>query len=458
MGDGCKDTCKKCEKPKILQEDREKHFKELWALGSSAARYDYLSRLMISYEPKSRNTLPDRAKKHIKVYRLKNSEGKMQKVCKPMFLQTFGINHSVSETAFKKAMLKGSITPEKRGRSEPKNKTTEAQKRSVRRHIEQIQRVPSHYCRVRTRKEYYFEASLNFERLFKLYCEWVVDTGLPSEEKATKSMYREIFMTECNIGFNEPLSDQCVIHARWRNGTREEREEMFEEYECHLSWYNYIKKTKAQEKEYASTDEGADFCLGCFDLQKVLTLPRSSISVMFYLRKLSLYNFTVFELFSNRGYCFLWNETIAHRGANEVASCLMKFVEKMASQGKKRFSLYSDSPSGQNRNRMVFALWLYLAVKHGVSLTHRFFESGHSFSEVDSIHGNIETESRDKEIFHPDQWVQQIMNAKQNGESYDIDHLTTETCLDFHQFVNELYWEKDTDRETVKWSTVKQVS
>jgi len=61
---------------------------------------------------------------------------------------------------------------------------------------------------------------------------------------------------------------------------------------------------------------------------------------------------------------------------------------------------------------MVFALWLYVAQILEIDVSHIFFESGHSFSEVDAMHGRIETESKYKELFHPDEWVSLIRGAK----------------------------------------------
>jgi len=45
-----------------------------------------------------------------------------------------------------------------------------------------------------------------------------------------------------------------------------------------------------------------------------------------------------------------WPEVAAQKGANEIASCLMDYIQIRAAHGTKIFELFSDNCSGQNRN------------------------------------------------------------------------------------------------------------
>jgi len=40
---------------------------------------------------------------------------------------------------------------------------------------------------------------------------------------------------------------------------------------------------------------------------------------------------------SKDGFAYVWNESIASRGACEIASCVIDFIEQNASEGKKEF-------------------------------------------------------------------------------------------------------------------------
>ena len=46
----------------------------------------------------------------------------------------------------------------------------------------------------------------------------------------------------------------------------------------------------------------------------------------------------------------VWDETIASRGAEENASCLLKYCREKALAGVTSLQAYSDACGGQNRN------------------------------------------------------------------------------------------------------------
>jgi len=98
-----------------------------------------------------------------------------------------------------------------------------------------------------------------------------------------------------------------------------------------------------------------------------------------------------------------------------VGSCLFEFIKgKVENEGCRNFIFYSDSPTGQNRNRMVFGTFLWASSKFQVNIMHRFRKSGHRYSEVDSIHDRIEQESCHKDLFALPEWLDVIMKAKQS--------------------------------------------
>jgi len=65
-----------------------------------------------------------------------------------------------------------------------------------------------------------------------------------------------------------------------------------------------------------------------FDLQKALPTPKSEVSLFYYSRKLSTYNFSIWDLTNDEVSCFVWNETISGRGSNEICSCLFPILKK----------------------------------------------------------------------------------------------------------------------------------
>lgn len=62
----------------------------------------------------------------------------------------------------------------------------------------------------------------------------------------------------------------------------------------------------------------------CFDLQKTLPTPLLTTNKVYYLRQLWTYNFCVHDLISGKSFMYVWNETIAQRGSQEIVLCLIE--------------------------------------------------------------------------------------------------------------------------------------
>lgn len=91
-----------------------------------------------------------------------------------------------------------------------------------------------------------------------------------------------------------------------------------------MAAYAYAQKKK--DKLIARDDKTkASFA---FDLQQCLPTPCLTTSVSFYKRQLWSFNLTVHNLATDKATCYMWDETIAARSANEIASCLLSFAFK----------------------------------------------------------------------------------------------------------------------------------
>lgn len=50
--------------------------------------------------------------------------------------------------------------------------------------------------------------------------------------------------------------------------------------------------------------------------------------------------------------CFFWHEGLGKRGANEIGTCLYKFLEELSTKHPdKDIILYSDNCCGQQKNK-----------------------------------------------------------------------------------------------------------
>lgn len=455
----CSSKCiKKCSE-NIEETEREYIFKCYWELGSHERQWDFISKFVSSHEPKRIKAKgPNRSR--IMKYTLPTSnDSKSVAVCRTMFLNTLSISEkpvrtlfdkqsSVNENVHKVTDLRG------RHRNRPK-KLSDNILNSVKDHVNALAPVESHYCRKSSSKKY-LDGQLSYKRLHLLYLEWF-DEKIYGSKKATLRQYQDIVNSNFNIAFYTPKKDQCDKCHAYKN-IKEPTEQQKTEQEIHLQYKTLARSLKEINKTEAEKCQNGEIVTACFDMQKILTCPFGNVSIFYYKRKLNLYNFTVYDMSQKNGYCYMWSEANGKKGANEVCSGLMLFMQSKIDGGTKQFKFWSDNCSGQNRNRIVFALYQYIVQKYDVeSITHRFLEVGHTQNEGDSVHSVIEGASNNRTIYTPEQWFNLIRWAKTSGEAYRVQEMTINDIQDCRVLLEGKNWTKNNDNEKVAWGKVKEI-
>jgi len=192
---------------------------------------------------------------------------------------------------------------------------------------------------------------------------------------------------------------------------------------------------KVQARISKETDKATEgLVVAAFDLQQVLTCPKLRVGSAYYLRKMNVYNLTVLELQTMSGFCYTWNETVGKRGTNEIATVLLTWMGPVDDSKAKHVVLYSDTCGGQNRNKiMCTALILFLATaKHINIIEQKFFESGHSQCECDSMHSCIQGEINRRDIHIPSEYLQ-CMKAACKKKPYTVKELKLQDFADFEK-------------------------
>lgn len=230
--------------------------------------------------------------------------------------------------------------------------------------------------------------------------------------------------------------------------------ELQESYDLHIKNKDKVRDLKNTDKE---TFDKSTSTVAIFDLEKVLNIPQSPVGIFHYKRKYSVYNFTVYDSTNCQGYCYVWHQKIAKRGAIEIGSCLLQFIKNEHERGIKEKSFYFDGCGGQNKNRFIFALYIYIVKMMQMTITHRFFTTGHGQSEGDSMHSTVERELKYKVVYTPDQIYSTIMNAKVSGNKYKVTEMIQADFLDIKALISEKNWMKDENGNKVQWSKVLEV-
>ena len=233
-------------------------------------------------------------------------------------------------SAYAKQIVGGVVTPELRCKHTTRpTKISEERKDEVKRHIESFASIESHYCRKDTNKQY-LSPNLSVAKMHSLYLEKHANSA---HSPVSESYSRLVFNTEYNLAFHRPMRDQCDLCKSFQNSNNDEKAKLQEEYDRHISNKLLSRASKDSDKLKAKAAD-TDFVAACFDLEEVLLTPHSFESVLYYKRRLNTFNFTLYNMGTKDGYCYVWNKTMACRGASEIASCVLHFIKTMSESGK----------------------------------------------------------------------------------------------------------------------------
>ena len=372
-------TCRyKCN-VNFTEEDRGKLCSEYWKLGDYARQKDFILSNVDRFDVQRQRTRGERkrTKTQSVVYSFKKGS-EVVRVCKRFFLKTIDISHGPLITALKGRGEAGPFVGEdRRGRHTPANKASDGVIQRVKTHIESFPQIESHYTRSGSRR-CYLDQKLSINKMYRLYkveCE----KEDPPVAPVGAMTYRRIFCNGYNLSFFRPRKDQCSKCSKFKILEGGGKEAFRATYESHLRRKEEAQMAKAADKVRA-TEEKDTFVSAIFDLQSVLQIPSSDVSLFYYSRKLCVYNLCFYSSAPpNEAHCYCWSEVEGGRGSNEIGTCLFQWLSQLPPTVKE-VSFYSDTCGGQNRNQNVAALLMYAVQKTQVeTITHNFLESGHSY-------------------------------------------------------------------------------
>lgn len=457
-----KESCliKKCRircYEKIDETQRQVIFQKFWNLGNHDKHLDFLAKHVIR-KPKKVITTKNKKKSRREftfLYNFTFNESLIQ-VCKTFFLNTLDITDIWIRTVMSKIDRSeiGVGSPDNRGRTLKNNLQLQKVRKFIRQHIDSLPVMDSHYIRKDSSRKYLQVDIQSLSQMYRLYVQWAKETKVSI---ATYRQYRYIFEYEYNIGFFIPKKDQCDECERYLMANDiGKKAELEEKYNKHINNKEIVRKLKDEDKKLAQEDNTLN--VACYDLQKILVTPLKDVSIFYYKLKYSTFNFTIFDIGNTNAFCYVWHEIIAKRGANEIGSFVLDYIENKSKDGVTQFIFYSDNCAGQNRNRFIYAMYAFAVQKFGVSIIHRFLEKGHTQNEGDSVHALIERQKKGKVIYTPDQWIMLIKMAKVIGDPYIVKEVCQNSVYDLKKLINkERNWTKDEKGNNIKWNEIRQI-
>lgn len=394
-------------------------------------------------------------------YTLLDANGVAHHVCKKFFSKCLKIDPNQANRAFESITTNPSAI-DRRGKATPTTKTKLNDELYVKQFINKFPRYISHYNRKNSDK-YYLAPNLNIRRMYieyKLVCE------LYKRTVVSEYVFRDIFNTKFNLHFKRPKTDTCKtcdqINASLKNDTlsfkaKKEKEEMKKEHLICVEKKNLQFKADVDE---AKKSNGEIKCY-TFDLQKTLETPSLSTSNAYYKRQLWTFNCCVYDEITKKGFMYMWSEDIGSRGANEIASCLIKHLTTYADENTKKIYLYSDSCPGQNRNiktTLLLKKALYL-LNYVEIISQKFFVPGHSFNSCDRCFALIERQkTKTTEIFIPKHWQNIVRVAKKTEPKFEVIQMSRN---DFYssEILTQLIVNRKvtTNRKKINWFNIDTI-
>jgi hypothetical protein len=382
--------------------------------------------------------------------------GVRTRVCKNFFLKTLSISNRAVLTAIANRTEAGVFGGmDGRGRAPASNKTEEERMKEVHDHIKSFPKTESHHCRKDTKREY-LDSRLTITKMYALYLEMLKNKHGELQKPVSEAVYRRTFVENYNLGFYHPKKDQCEECTKFELMSADEKENYKTNIEQHKERSQEAQAAKAFDKTRAK--EQANFRSITFDLQSVLQVPCSDVSLMYYKRKLCCYNLTVYEQAPpNDAYCYLWSEVDGKRGSNEIGTCLFKYLTELPPEITE-ISMFSDTCGGQNRNQNVTAILLHAVrtIDHISVIEQKFLEKGHSYMECDSMHSAIERAKKNTAVFSISAW-RAIFELSRNKHPYKVKQLQFNEFLDCKALCDETIKNrtKDVNGKVVNWLKIK---
>lgn len=447
----CKRSCYR-----FSDEIRENIFQSYWDQGNLQSQREFIVR-HVKKEPVKRQTAGPESRRQATLQYFFPFQNQSLQVCQMFFLNTLGISFRTVRTSLKKVTVTGTIEKDKRGgRRESLIENDSIIRKMIEQHIERFPKVESHYCRENSSREY-LHCDLTLPKMYHMFKEENKNCSvMPSF-----SSYRRVFKSK-NLSFHRPKKDQCSLCMTYLKGSEEEKLKICEKYTKHQQEKTLFRSERNKCK-IASQQNPATIQCATFDLQQVISLPISNENAVFYKRRLSAYNFTIYDMTSGACSCYTWHEGASKRGSSEISTSLYDFLKMSDARDIKIVYLFADGCSGQNKNSIVASTLLYVInnTTNIQEITLRFSVPCHGQNEGDSVHSTIGHALKTcGDIFVPSQ-LPPIFRLARRNKPYVVKVLTYTDFLDFKKLSADLRIlsiREDDEGRCLNWTEMMEFS
>ena len=449
VGPPCTAACKNKCSINFTDDTRQTIFDNYWKL-SEIQKKEFILKYVQKCKKKRSTTGKESRTNYIRKYYLP-IESEVFRVCRAFFMSTLDVKSKFLRYTEDSSIALNSAKKDARGCKTSKNKTTPQQLNTLRKFIESLPAVDSHYCRSSTEKKYLaesWESVTNIHRVYKLHC--VEHKKIP----LSLWVFKKIFQEEYNIGIHSPKKDKCDVCVKFANLNCPTQQEI-ELNNAHKAEKEAINKKYADDQKRSKQPDN-NFVTCSFDLQKVLETPHGKSILFYYSRKYAMYNSTFYESGSRNVMCYMWGETDGNRGCNEIISIVKEYLITLDEKKMEEVSLYCDNCPGQQKNKPMFLMLSEFVAKSKYikKITLNFLMAGHSLMTVDSAHAVIERAARKKTIYAPSEWITVVGNARFEPFPYEVKKKIFSDFFDWRTYADSRNFKYD-DKHDFKVSETR---
>lgn len=404
---------------KIKPERQGQLFSKFYELSNFDLQSSYLHSLVSvvikARSFKIRDDTTSKPKQFSRLYHFPDINGKLIRVCKSFFKHVLKVSDGRLTRVLKNKSVGDTPPIDRRGKHNPKNKTPEPKVNKIKDFINTFPKYDSHYTRHKSETRQYLSPDLNLTLIYSEYKKKI-------EEPVSKYIFEKIFNESFNLSFHAPITDSCKRCDNFKikidaceNNEHSKKNDFIIEKELHLR-----KAESAMENmklDIQNAKQNNDTTVIIFDLMKTLPTPVISTGICYYKRQLWTYCLGIHNAGTDDVFMYVWDESTASRGPQEIGSCLLKFIKEHVHT--KKLIMYSDQCGGQNRNIKIAALCMFIVASPLYSveqIDHKFTVSGHSYSSCDRAFGLVEKQKRYfPNIYIPEHWNHVILAARKRN-------------------------------------------
>lgn len=163
-----------------------------------------------------------------------------------------------------------------------------------------------------------------------------------------------------------------------------------------------------------------------FALQRSFETPSlKNANDVYFKRPLWTFSFCIYDEIRNKAHFYVWNETVAANGTQEIASCIYRYIDEVVPKETREIILISESQFGLNRNAKMALMLKWMVYRLNLndleSIEQRFFSPGHTKNKCDRSFIRIEDERRKLEdLYVPGDWMDLIKKSKTSHPEFKV--------------------------------------